>query len=176
MNKTLVILMVSLLTVRLAATTGALSEAEAKVIKKDITHLLALFEKGDAQALLDQTHESIYPLAGGSKEAFDKLTKAAAEQIMHMDIKFLESEMGEPTEVYAAGRYEVCFAPRVSIIEVKGKKVKSIGFMIAARTTGQDSWKYLDGAALRKHPEMLAKLFPELDPKVKLPPNKVELL
>jgi hypothetical protein len=48
--------------------------------------------------------------------------------------------------------------------------------MIAARTPGTKTWKYLDGSSLRENPEMLGKLFPDLDPKVVLPTNTVDVL
>lgn len=149
---------------------------DAKRIKSEIAQMMALFEKGDAQALLDLTHESAYVLVGGNKEAFDKAMKQAAEQVFRSGIKFLSSEIGDPTEIHSAGKYEVCFVPRISVLEYQGKKIKSTGFLIAARTAGQRDWKYLDGAALRQNPGLLNKLFPDLAPDVPLPPNNRELL
>ena len=50
---------------------------------------------------------------------------------------------------YPAGSEEVCFVPRVSVMEVQGKKVKSTTFMVAVRYPATRDWKYLDGANLR---------------------------
>lgn len=157
-------------------TAGTLTENEVKEIKADIALMMTSFEQGDAQALLDKTHESVYALVGGNKESFDKMMRQAAQQIMDMGIKFRESELGTPTETYLAGKYELCFVPRVSVMEMQGQKIKSTGFMLAARTVGEPGWKYLDGAGFSKNPALLKTLFPGIDPKVKLPPSRMERL
>ena len=174
MNK-LILIFTLTLSVVTSTFADSLSHAEVKQLKDEINSMMKLFENGDAQALIDHTHESIFELMGG-KDAFEKLTKQAVVQLMNSGIKFLDSELGTPTELYPAGNYEVCFVPRTSVMEIQGKKVKSIGFMIAIRTKGEDSWKYLDGSGLRKNPQLLGVLFPELDPNIVLPPNTVELL
>jgi hypothetical protein len=48
--------------------------------------------------------------------------------------------------------------------------------MIAIRPVGGSEWKYLDGAGLRKHPEMLYQLLPKLERDIALPPNTIEVL
>ncbi|NJM92502.1 MAG: hypothetical protein HC861_07660 [Rhodospirillaceae bacterium] len=48
--------------------------------------------------------------------------------------------------------------------------------MVAVRKPGTRDWKYFDGAGLRKQPEMLYQLVPELERGISLPPNMVELL
>ena len=176
MNQRLLPVAIALLIAPAASAAAKLSESEVKLIKSDITHMMELFEKGDAQALLDRTHESIYSLVGGSKETFDKATKDAATQFMQLGVRFLESELGEPTEVYRSGKSEVCFIPRISILEFRGKKVRSEGFMLAARPVGSRAWKYLDGSGLAKNPAMLRQLFPDLDSRAELPPSSVKAL
>lgn len=173
--KTLTTLLLALSCFISSAFGNTLSETEITDIKNDINSMMELFESGNAQALIDRTHESIFDLAGG-KAAFEALTKQAVDQVMKSGVKFLESSLGTPTEVHPAGKYEVCFVPRTSVMEFQGNKVKSVGFMIAARTQGTKAWKYLDGSGLRKNPQLLGKLFPELDPKIVLPTNTVEVL
>jgi hypothetical protein len=173
--KTLTTLLLTLSCLVSSVFGGTLTETEADDLKKDINSMMKLFESGNAQALIDHTHEVIFELAGG-KEAFEALTKEAVAQVMKSGVKFLESELGTPTEVHPAGKYEVCFVPRTSVMEFQGRKVKSVAFMIAARTPGTKTWKYLDGSSLRENPEMLGKLFPDLDPKVVLPTNTVDVL
>jgi hypothetical protein len=93
-----------------------------------------------------------------------------------MGVKVLSSETGAPTQTYPAGDEEMCFVPRISVMEVQGKKAKSTGFIIAVRRKGSSLWKYLDGTPLRQNPEILRYLFPKLTSDPALPPNKVELV
>ncbi|HYC71623.1 MAG TPA: hypothetical protein VEB66_10480 [Opitutaceae bacterium] len=152
------------------------SEADEKAIKADIEHMMTLFEKGDADALLARTHESVYVLAGGDRAEFEKAIRAAVQQLMQMEVKFLGSELGRPTQLYAAGEHELCFIPRVATMSIEGQKVRSTGFMVAVRTKGVAGWKYLDGAGIAANPALLKTLFPDVDPKVALPPSKMEKL
>ena len=151
------------------------NKEDIATLKSEIEKMFADFEKGDAQALIDKTHPSIHKLAGG-KEKFETMTKNVVAQMSQMDVKFLESELGEPTQLYPAGDEEVCFVPRTSVLEVQGTKVQSIGFMIAIRKTREKGWKYLDGSGLRKNPNLLSTLLPDLPKDIKYPPNEVNPL
>jgi hypothetical protein len=84
--------------------------------------------------------------------------------------------MGRPTELYPAGDEELCFVPRVSIIESRGQRIRSTTFMIAIRPVGGGEWRYLDGSGLRRSPELLYRFFPALQRDLRLPPNAIELL
>lgn len=152
-----------------------LSEAEAAALVADIESIMAKFEAGEVQPILDSTHESLIKMMGG-QEPFESVTKAAVAQIEQMGIKYLESQMGTPTQVYVADSEEVCFVPRSSVMSVNGQKVKSTGFMIAVRKIGAAGWKYLDGAALQQNPELLWMLLPALSRDIQLPTNKTELI
>jgi len=158
-----------------SAAAGTLGEAEIAQLRSEVASITRSFERGDTKALIDQTHGSLYELAGG-REAFANATQQAMEQLLQTGAKFVHSEVGTPTQTYLAGDEEVCFVPRISIMEVQGKKAKSTTFMIAVRRLGSNEWKYLDGAGLRKHPDYLRRLLPKLESGVELPPNKVELL
>ena len=159
----------------LPAWSGALSDQEAAQLKSDVVTMYQAFEKGDAGPLIDNIHESIFELVGG-KETFAKISRDALQQLMQLNIKFLSSEVGTPTQTYPAGDEEVCFVPRVSVMELQGQRAKTTTFMIAIRRVGGATWKYLDGAGLRKNPELLPVLLPQLTKEVQLPPNTVEML
>ena len=65
---------------------------------------------------------------------------------------------------------KICFLPKKTVMEVNGQKIQSNSFMIAAKKEGKE-WNYLDGAGLRKNPDMLWLFFPELPKDIKLPEN-----
>jgi hypothetical protein len=158
------------------ALAGTLSEQDVAKVKADIDAMYQAIEKGDATLLLANTHESAYALAGGDRETFEKVSREAMQQLLQAGVKFLSAELGVPTSTYPAGEEEVCFIPRISVAELQGKKVKLTGFMIAIRPVGGTAWKYLDGSPLRKNPELLQLLLPELTTDVELPPNTAELM
>jgi len=158
------------------AWSGTLKDQETAKLKSDIAAMYKAFENGDAGPLIDNAHESIFALVGGSKESFIKISRNALQQLLQSNIKFLSSEVGTPTQTYPAGDEEVCFVPRVSVIELQGKRARTTTFMIAIRRVGTSTWKYLDGTGLRKNPQFLPMLLPRLAKDVPLPPNTVEVL
>ena len=154
---------------------ASLSESDVIQIKSDMTLIQNGFETGNAEAIFSLTHPSAYKLVGG-KEEFEKIVIQTLAKTRGMGAKYLNRDIGTPTQEYSAGEEEVCFVPTTSILEIGGKKLKSMGFMIAIRKNGTHKWKYLDGAALRKFPDLLYTLIPKLPNEIELPQNKVEML
>lgn len=157
------------------AAAGTLSKAEADGLQADISSLLTQFEAGDADALISRTHPSLVALAGGP-QAYATLTRGAMAQLMTQGITFVSLDLGQPTPTYPAGDEEVCFVPKVSVVEIEGRRVRSTSFMIAIRNAAGGPWSYLDGAGLKDRPEMLHQLLPTLPKGIALPPNLVELM
>jgi hypothetical protein len=152
------------------AVAGSLSDREVTVLKADITELYRYFETGQAEPFVDKSHRSLVAKAGG-REALLKLTRDALRTVLDMKPKFLSSEFGTPSQIYAAGGEEACIVPRRSRIEIQGKVLRTESFLIAVRHKGGGPWTYLDGAGLRDNPLMLEELLPELERGIVLPPN-----
>ena len=171
----LVLLLALSFTMSGTAESGELSAADIARLKAEVGSIMAALEKGDPEDIISRTHPSLHALAGG-KEAFAKLTRDAVEQLLESGIKFISADIGTPTRTYSAGAEEVCFVPRVSVMEVQGKRLKSTSFMIAIRRVGDSEWKYLDGAGLRNNPDILSRLLPDLEPGVKYPENVIVAL
>jgi hypothetical protein len=152
-----------------------LSKEEVEAVKAEIDGMMSDFEEGDAKTLLDKTHDSIFELVGG-REAFERGLLQGVKQIMESGIMFEESELGEPTELHRAGDEELCFVPRTSVIVAGGRKIRSVGFLVAIRPVDGEPWKFLDGAGLRRKPELLWKLLPDLPKDIELPPNTQALV
>ncbi len=154
---------------------GELSAAEAGNLRTEIAIITTAVEQGDPEAIIERTHPSLKAMVGG-EEAFATMTRQAMQLIRDGGIRIVSSEVGTPTPLYAAGEEEVCFVPRVTVMEIGDRKAKSTTFMVAIRKVGGGDWTYLDGAGLRKRPEMLHQLLPRLQRDVALPPNTIELL
>ncbi|MET1257645.1 hypothetical protein ABVT43_21110 [Aliikangiella sp. GXAS 311] len=152
-----------------------LSKEDVDQIHKDISGMYTAFESGDISLFLKSTHSSIYELVGG-KANYESMTVSAIASLMEQGIVFHEATLGKPKRLYLAGDNEVCFVPRVSIMEIQGQKMKSTGFMIAIKKKDSSHWKYLDGSGLRKDQGLLWKLLPELSRDVELPANYIEML
>lgn len=157
------------------AMAAELREEEVEALRVEIASMLASLEQGDIGALLDKTHPVLYDM-GVSRELLARSMHEALEGIRAAKTRYVSSEMGRPTELYPAGDEELCFVPRVSIIESSGRRIRSTTFMIAIRPVGGGEWRYLDGSGLRRSPELLYRFFPGLQPDVRLPPNAIELL
>jgi hypothetical protein len=157
------------------ALAGTLSTRDAAALTAEMDGMLVTFEKGNAKQLIAKTHPSIYKYTGG-KEAFEKSATLAVFEMMQHKVKFLESTTGVPTRTYTVGKEELCFVPRISVMQIDGRKARSTGYMVAIRQIGGKEWKFLDGAGFRLKPQFLYDLFPTLEKGITLPPNKVEIL
>lgn len=157
------------------AAAGTLTDSEADILRSEIATISSAFERGDAEVLIRKTHPSLKEVLGGDK-AFADVTRKAVDQLMESGLRIVSSETGMPTQTYPAGKEEVCFVPRTSVMELQGKKVRATSFMIAIRKVGEADWLYLDGAGIGKHPDMLYRLLPKLERGIELPPNTMELI
>jgi hypothetical protein len=151
---------------------GELSKDETEKLLARAQLTKEAFDKGDAATITAMSHPSMFRFTNG-KEGFEKLTRAGLEQIKASGTTLVKSSLGAPTGTYTSKTDTVCFIPRVSIYKVKGNKVKSTSFLLAARNPDSE-WLFVDGAGLRKNPAMLKALFPHLPDDVQLPENKVE--
>jgi hypothetical protein len=70
-------------------------------------------------------------------------------------MKFETLEVGQPSKLYSAGEEELCVVPRVSIMSIGGKRVRSSTFVLAIRRVGSTTWWFLDGTGVANHPEMV---------------------
>jgi len=173
MNRLILLVLVLLASLNIFA--REITNKDIEQIHKDINNMYTAFETGDASLLLASAHSSIYKITGG-KSNYESLVVSSVEEIMEQGIIFHEAKLGKPTKLYLSGEEEICFVPRVSIMEYKGQKMKSTGFLIAIRSKGSNDWKYLDGSGLRRDQGLLWKLLPELSKDVELPANFLEKL
>jgi hypothetical protein len=155
--------------------TSAPTEIEKIQIRKDIELMISAMTSGNVDIFVEKTHPALFPLLGG-KENFTAFTKEALQQLNTLGVKMLSNEFQDPGRFYEAGKERLSIVPRVSIMEVNEQKIKTIGFMVAIKNTTNNTWKYLDGSGLREDKEMLWQMFPELEPKVKFPENKIEMI
>lgn len=158
-----------------SALAGELSREDLSTIKADVGEIVEATIAGDVNGVMEKTHSSLVTLAGGT-EKFNQMMDSAFEQLRTLDLKFVSWEIGEPDRLYAAGKEEVCFVPRSTVMEIDGKRVRSVTYMVAVRQKGTKNWSYLDGAGFRDNPEMLRRLLPELEANIRLPENWIEPL
>jgi hypothetical protein len=161
MKQLLTLAFALLLSVNAAA--GTLKDAEAKALIAKIDEMMVMFEKGDPEGVIAQSHPAVYKISGG-KAQYEQAARMGIAQLAKHKVKFISSKYGTPTRTYSAGDEEVCFVPRVSIMEFDGQRGRSTGFMIAIRS------------GLVKNPDLLYTLFPKLERNITLPPHGVEKL
>ncbi len=152
---------------------AVLGQQDIDVLHADILAMTEAFERGDAGPMIERTHPSLKAMAGGS-EAFAEMAHNAVVQLRAAGVTFVSQEIGIPTPLYPAGSAYVCFVPRVSVMEMQGRRMKSIGYLVAVRSKDGGAWTYLDGAGLRTRPGLLYRLLPDLERDIPLPPNTLE--
>ncbi len=159
----------------ISAHAATLTDAEALALTAKIDQMYAMYDRGDPKALIAETHPSLYPFAGGEAQYEAALTEGFAHAAK-LGIKFTKSENGAPSRIYSAGTEEVCFVPRVSIMEGGGFRRKNTTFMVAIRKVGGSEWKFLDGSGFRKNADLIYTLLPELERGITFPPLAMEKL
>jgi hypothetical protein len=164
-----------------SAGSKSLSESEVLEIKQELDSMFTMVQRGDFSFLFEKTHEAAHDLSGG-RENFEAEALEGLKVLAETEVKFLGFEIGTPTRLYPAGKYELCFVPKIQTFVIKEQKYRGTGFMIAARTVGEKEWKYLDGEILREARQDgfqsydISDLFPNIDPDIEMPPNKLERL
>ncbi|QIF04514.1 hypothetical protein [Roseimicrobium sp. ORNL1] len=146
---------------------------DTKALVAKAKALQAAFDSGEVESLIASVHPAIFNIV--SREEFERVARQSAESIAD-EVTTISQVWGEPSAIYSSGQDEVCFLPRESVLEMSGRRVNSKGFWIAARKKGTNEWLFLDGTGLRRNPELLWKLFPNLPKDIEVPPNKVELV
>lgn len=112
-----------------------LGQRDIDTLHSDIQTMTEAFERGDAEPMIQRTHPSLKAMVGGD-EAFAEMTRNAVVQLGAMGLTFVSQEIGAPTRVYPAGKEEVCFVPRISVMALQDRQMKSIGYMVAIRPKG----------------------------------------
>ncbi len=130
---------------------------------------------GDADRFLALTHPSLHTLFGG-KEPFEAATRLALKTLVGKNSLPTECKFTAPRSVFPLGAEELCFVPFIQTAAAGEVRTRTTSYYLAVRTVGASTWKFLDAAGLRKHPELLAQLFPGLPKDAVPPPNKVEIL
>lgn len=151
-----------------------LSKTESDRLREEVAAVMSAFDRGNPEPLIRRTHPAMQQLLSGGSAAFATATRQYTDGLKQSGLQVLSAEVGTPSEVHVAGNEEVCFVPRITVLDLKGDKARSQSFVVAIRRIGDHAWYYLDGANLRKHPEMLYQVLPQLNPFVPVPPNSIE--
>ncbi len=152
-----------------------LPTAEQSLLVGIVTQVVTAYEIGDAETIAELTFEPLVAAAGGA-DAFRAIAKQAIEQQRKMGMSIESITVGKPGEPISAGQYTLCFIPKVTVMRTSKRLGKSTSFMVAVRNAENPRWQFIEGAGVRKNPQILKLLFPELPDDVSLPEYKVEFL
>jgi hypothetical protein len=139
------------------------------VISKNIVAISTALNIGDLQYIESKTDSSLIDYVGG-KEAYYGVLALAANAFKKGNIVVSKVETQPPQDSYLVGNNEICFIPKQLTILINGKpQLGEKSFMLAVRPLASNEWKYLDGAGLKKNPDMLYTLFPDFSHDIKVP-------
>jgi hypothetical protein len=151
-------------------------DKERTAVLQGAQALATASQKSDSRAIVKLSHQSLVDIVGGPERLLEMTEKGFAD-LAARGLKLERAKLGRPTPTHAAGARSVCFVPREMIYDVAGKRTKRVGFFIAIHDgAAKDSWKYLDGDAIAKSPELLPQLLPGLPDKLQMPPTRSEEL
>jgi len=151
------------------------SKAEKKKIKAGVQAMHDALLEGDMDQVLDKTYPPLIIFSGG-RTAFEQTVRHAIDQLKKDGMVFESYQLGEPTDMYLSGTEFICFVPEMSVARIQGRRFRTTGFVIAVKGGATTKWKYLQGIHLKRDPDALWRLFPELSREIKLPPIKQEAL
>jgi hypothetical protein len=151
-------------------------DKERGAVLKGAQALATASQKSDSKAIVKLSHQSLLDIVGGPERLLEMTDKGFSD-LAARGLKLERAKLGKPTTTHAAGARSVCFLPREMTYNIAGKRTTRVGFFIAVHDgAAKDSWKYLDGDAVAKTPELLQQLLPGLPEKIELPPTRVEKL
>jgi hypothetical protein len=153
---------------------SALSGEDKAVLLKQAEIIQAAVNESDFDTVMKHTSPALIKLIG--KDAFEQAGREAMAQNKAKGIKYIKTDFGEPTTTYQTGKEVVCFVPRTSLLQVRGKQIKSQAYWVAIRTNGDSDWKFLDGAGFQNNKGLLWKIFPGLPGNVQFPEWRQEVL
>jgi len=164
-----------LLLASFATWSAELSSDEERTLVEHVKEIGMAYQNGDADKIAESSFDSLVAVSGGL-DPFKSRIKMAIEQQRQAGVVIESTTIGKPTSLIAAGRYELSFVSKETVMRMPGKRGRSLGFLVAVREVGGSRWQFIDGAGLRQRPQALKLLFPELPEDLMLPVNKLELL
>lgn len=133
-----------------------------KVISKEITQMSTALNSSNYQYIAEKSDSSIIELSGG-KENYNAILALAANSFKNRNIQVKKIDIQPPQNSYIFGKKEFCIIPKQLTILMNGKAMTGDkSFMLAVRPLESQEWKYIDGAGLKKNPDMLYTLFSEI--------------
>jgi hypothetical protein len=164
-----------LLLASFATWSAELSTDEERALVELVKDIGTAYENSDVDKIAESSFDSLVTASGGL-DLFKSRIRQALDQQRQAGVVIESTAIGKPTSLIAAGRYELSFVSKETVMRMPGKRGRSLSFLVAAREVGGTKWQFIDGAGLRQRPQILKLLFPELPEDLVLPVNKLELL
>lgn len=132
------------------------------VISAEITQISTALNEGNYSYILEKSDFSIIEFSGGI-ESYKAILSLAASFFKQSNIQVEKVELLPPNNSHIFGKKEFCVIPKQLTILINGKSITGDpSFMLAVRPLNSKEWKYIDGTGLKKNPDMLYTLFPEI--------------
>ncbi len=142
--------------------------ADPEEVQADIQrmHEAIYGEELDVEALLELTYPPIIQSLGGHEKARTALSDGLREiRSSGIEVEVLEFP-ADPQFIPGTTR-DFVIVPTRTVFRSGDRRVESGNFEFGVRINGQRRWTYVEGSRLT--PEVMAQLFPEFPPHVKLP-------
>jgi hypothetical protein len=153
---------------------ASISQADQDAISKSVSQMAHALENHDASVLADQTFDYAIKEAGG-RDAYIKVIETSFQSLDAKHYRMLSYVPQIPQDSVDAGPYDVCVIKQQLAFVLDAQTYRVDSFVLGIRKKNDKNWKYLDGAGISKHPEMLKKILPSLPDTFRIPDSSVTL-
>jgi hypothetical protein len=174
MKKQLTSLFALALFATVPAIASPISQDDQAAMAKSVSEMAHALENHDASTLADQTFDYAIKEAGG-RDAYIKVIENSFQSLDTKRYHMISYTPEIPQDSVDAGSYDVCVIKENLAFELEDHTYRIASFVLGIRKKSDKDWKYLDGAGISKHPELLKKALPSLPESFHVPPVSVNV-
>ncbi len=148
---------------------GAFAQHDVAIAKGAAKYSKAL-TKAQWEKVLDLTYPEIITRNGGRQAMINK-SKAFEAEMLQRGFELKKAELSEPLAVYISGKFLMCAVPMRLTFSGPLGKLYSESSLLAVSSDEGKTWTYIDMAQVQIN--QLAEIFPEINPRLSIPPKRI---
>jgi len=158
-----------LLSLLIPTTAPAADDPRLQEVSATAQRFATAFEKKNWPGALDETHPNVLQLSGGRENA-EKQMSEVMRKVFAQGMRLQALKLGKPLLIQQEGGWLVTFVPAMTIMTNSEARITINSYLLALKGPEDKRWYVVDGAMIT--PEILARIAPELEDKISLPPRR----
>ncbi len=168
MKRSLACLLVAASLSTSAAFAARLSANDVAAVDAAIDKSNAALVRGDVDGVVDSTADQLLGAMGG-RAKYAAAVQGIVKTMKDLDLRVASHTMEPPTEPVKAGDWLVTVVKESTVMETRGRRVRTDGFTVAVRPAAGGRWKLIGGKGIAQAPGIMAELFPGFPANYKFP-------